>query len=278
MNPDMFTIGGFTLKWYSFLILMGVIVAFIVAIFEEKRKGFPKDFTLDLGFWLVLIGIAGARAYYVLFNLDYYLANPDQILAVWNGGLAIHGGIIAGAITLFVFCKYKNVSVIKTCDLVAPSLIIAQAVGRWGNFFNSEAHGPITTLEHLQNMFIPEFVINGMNINGHYYIPTFFYESLWCLLGFIILMILRYVLKKYNKGLLTSIYLIWYGIGRLCIESLRTDSLMLGNIKIAQLVSILFVIVGVGILVYSIVNYYKENKLEKEEIEKNKRRKIKKAS
>lgn len=268
MNPEMFSIGSFSLRWYSFFILVGIMLGLIIAAFEEKRKGFPKDFVIDLGFWLILAGIVGARAYYVLFNLDYYLKEPLQIFATWNGGLAIHGGIIGGLIALIIFCKKKNIEVIRACDLAVPSLIIAQAIGRWGNFFNSEAHGPLTTLAYLKDMNIPDFVIKGMYINGNYYIPTFYYESLWCILGFIILMVLRYVLKKHNKGILTSIYLIWYGIGRVYIESLRTDSLMLGNIKIAQLVSILSIVIGIIVLILSIIRYCKDNKKEKEELVK----------
>lgn len=268
MNPEMFSIGSISLRWYSFFILVGIMLGLIIAAFEEKRKGFPKDFVIDLGFWLILAGIVGARAYYVLFNLDYYLKEPLQIFATWNGGLAIHGGIIGGLIALIIFCKKKNIEVIKACDLAVPSLIIAQAIGRWGNFFNSEAHGPLTTLAYLKDMNIPDFVIKGMYINGNYYIPTFYYESLWCILGFIILMVLRYVLKKHNKGILTSVYLIWYGIGRVYIESLRTDSLMLGNIKIAQLVSILSIVVGIILLILSIIRYCKENRKEKEDLVK----------
>jgi phosphatidylglycerol:prolipoprotein diacylglycerol transferase len=263
MNPEMFSIGAFSIRWYSFLILVGIFLGLIIATFEEKRKGFPKDFVIDLGFWLILAGIVGARAYYVLFNLDYYLKVPLQVFATWNGGLAIHGGIIGGLIALIIFCKKKNIEIIKACDLAVPSLIIAQAIGRWGNFFNSEAHGPLTTLAYLKDMNIPDFVIKGMYINGNYYIPTFYYESLWCILGFIILMVLRYILKKHNKGILTSIYLIWYGIGRVYIESLRTDSLMLGNIKIAQLVSILSIVIGLVMLIIFIIGYCKENKKEK---------------
>ena len=253
MNPEMFSLGPISIRWYSFMILIGIIVAFVVATLEEKRKGFPKDFVIDLGFYLILFGILGARIYYVLFNLDYYLANPSQIIAVWNGGLAIHGGIIAGAVTLIVFCLKRKINILKTMDLVVPSLIIAQGIGRWGNFFNGEAHGPLTTLKYLQDLHIPEFVIKGMKINGNYYIPTFYYEFLWCLAGFVVLMLLRYLWKKYNTGQLTGFYLLWYGIGRLCIESLRTDALMLGNIKIAQLISILFIVSGFVILFWAII-------------------------
>lgn len=245
MNPEMFNIGGFSIRWYSFLILMGIIIAFVFAVLEEKRKKFPKDFVYDIGFWLILFGILGARLYYVLFNLDYYLSNPLEIIAVWNGGLAIHGGIIAGVITALIYCKKKDINLLETCDLIVPSVIIAQAIGRWGNFFNSEAHGPITTLAKLKDMYIPDFVINGMFIDGQYYIPTFYYESLWCIFGFVIMIICRYKWKNMKVGQMTGLYLFWYGVGRFFIESLRTDSLMFLNLKIAQLVSIIFIIVGI---------------------------------
>lgn len=261
MSPEIISIGGFSLRWYSVLILTGIIVAFFVAIKEEKRKGFPKDFIYDIGFWLILFGILGARIYYVLFNLSYYLANPLEIFAVWHGGLAIHGGIIAGVITAFVYCKHRKVNLLETCDLIVPSVLIAQAIGRWGNFFNSEAHGPVTTLAKLKDMYIPDFVINGMFIDGQYYVPTFYYESLWCILGFIILLICRYKVKNIKIGQMTGLYLFWYGAGRFFIESLRTDSLMFFNIKIAQLVSILFIIIGIGFFVYPIYKSYKKNKV-----------------
>lgn len=260
MNPEIFSIGSFSLRWYSILILMGIIIAFIVAIKEEKRKKFPKDFVYDIGFWLILFGILGARLYYVLFNLDYYLVNPLEIFAVWHGGLAIHGGIISGVITAFVYCKRRKVNLLETCDLIVPSVIIAQAIGRWGNFFNSEAHGPITTLAKLKDMYIPDFVINGMFIEGQYYVPTFYYESLWCILGFIILLICRYKIKNIKVGQMTGLYLFWYGVGRFFIESLRTDSLMLFNIKIAQLVSILFIVIGIVLFVFPICKFNKKNK------------------
>ena len=140
------------------------------------------------------------------------------------------------------------------------SLIIAQAIGRWGNFFNSEAHGPVTTLANLKDLFIPQFVIDGMNIGGVYYHPTFYYESLWCLLGFIVLLLVRRFYRSLKCGQLTCIYLMWYGIGRLFIESLRTDSLMIGGLKVAQLVSIGMVVIGVLVFIYLCFNRLKKGK------------------
>ena len=161
--------------------------------------------------------------------------------------MAIHGGIIAGLLTIYIFSKTKKVKVLSLTDLVVPSLILGQAIGRWGNFFNSEAHGPQVAKEVLEKLPIPKFVINGMNIDGAYYHPTFFYESMWCLLGFIILMILKKKVKL-RRGGITGIYFIWYSIARFFIEGLRTDSLMLGPIKIARLVSFFLFFLGLYLL------------------------------
>ena len=202
----------------------------------------------DLIFYTLIIGILGARVYYCVFNLDYYLANPSEILKIYNGGLAIHGGVIAGLIFVYLYTKKKNVSFIKILDIVAPAVIIAQSFGRWGNFFNQEAHGGITTYQNLKNMHIPEFIINGMHIEDKYYYPTFFFESIWCLIGFIILMIARKN-KNLRKGFQIGFYFIWYGIGRFFIETLRTDSLMFFGLKIAQIVSLIGIIIGIIIIV-----------------------------
>ena len=191
MNRVAFNIFGFNVYYYSLCILLGVIVAYILITREGKKQGLPKEFISDLIFYTLIIGILGARVYYCVFNLDYYLANPSEILKIYNGGLAIHGGVIAGLIFVYFYTKKKNVSFIKILDIVAPAVIIAQSFGRWGNFFNQEAHGGITTYQNLKNMHIPEFIINGMHIEGKYYYPTFFFESIWCLIGFIILMFVR---------------------------------------------------------------------------------------
>ena len=146
----------------------------------------------NLTFWTVLFGLLGARLYYVLFNWSLYSHDILSIFKFWEGGLAIHGGILFGIITIYLYCKKKNVNFLKILDIAAPALFIAQAIGRWGNFFNSEAHGYATTLTVLKNhKIIPDFIINGMNINGIYYEPTFYYESLWCILGFIALLVIR---------------------------------------------------------------------------------------
>lgn len=248
MNRVAFNIFGFNVYYYSLCILLGVIVAYILITREGKKQGLTKEFTSDLIFYTLIIGILGARVYYCVFNLDYYLANPSEILKIYNGGLAIHGGVIAGLIFVYFYTKKKNVSFIKILDIVAPAVIIAQSFGRWGNFFNQEAHGGITTYQNLKNMHIPEFIINGMYIEGKYYYPTFFFESIWCLIGFIILMIARRN-KNLRKGFQIGFYFIWYGIGRFFIEALRTDSLMFFGLKIAQIVSLIGIIIGIIIIV-----------------------------
>lgn len=248
MNRVAFNIFGFNVYYYSLCILLGVIVAYILITREGKKQGLTKEFTSDLIFYTLIIGILGARVYYCVFNLDYYLANPSEILKIYNGGLAIHGGVIAGLIFVYFYTKKKNVSFIKILDIIAPAVIIAQSFGRWGNFFNQEAHGEITTYQNLKNMHIPEFIINGMHIEGKYYYPTFFFESIWCLIGFIILMIARRN-KNLRKGFQIGFYFIWYGIGRFFIEALRTDSLMFFGLKIAQIVSLIGIIIGIIIIV-----------------------------
>lgn len=248
MNRVAFNIFGFNVYYYSLCILLGVIVAYILITREGKKQGLPKEFISDLIFYTLIIGILGARVYYCVFNLDYYLANPSEILKIYNGGLAIHGGVIAGLIFVYFYTKKKNISFIKILDIVAPAVIIAQSFGRWGNFFNQEAHGGITTYQNLKNMHIPEFIINGMHIEGKYYYPTFFFESIWCLIGFMILMIARRN-KNLRKGFQIGFYFIWYGIGRFFIEAFRTDSLMFLGLKIAQIVSLIGIIIGIIIIV-----------------------------
>ena len=262
MNSVLFEIGILQVKWYSFLILVGIILGGYLGLKEAKRKGMNKDIFIDVLFYGVLIGILGARIYYVLFNLDYYIPNPGEILQVWNGGLAIHGGVIAGAIFLYFYTKKKKINFWLLLDVMVVGLILAQAIGRWGNFFNGEAYGRDVTLEFLKNLHLPQFIIKGMYINGIYREPTFLYESILNLIGFIILISIRKI-KQLKTGMIFSAYLVWYGITRCIIESFRSDSLMLGSIKVAQLISILGVILGIGLMIYSYKHhkYYKEDQL-----------------
>jgi phosphatidylglycerol:prolipoprotein diacylglycerol transferase len=230
--------------------LIAIIIAYNLIIKEGKKRNINKDFLINLIFYCVIFGFIGARIYYVLFNLDYYLSYPQEILKIWNGGLAIHGGLIAGFITLVVYCKKYNKNIIKITDIAVVGIIIAQAIGRWGNFFNGEAYGPLTTLSTLKHQGIPSFIISGMHINGAYYLPTFYYESIWDLIGFIFLLLLRKK-KRLKVGTLSGSYLIFYSLGRFAIEYLRSDSLMLGNCKVAMLVSVLLIICGIVIIIKS---------------------------
>lgn len=244
MNSVFLDLGIVQIYWYSIILLVAFLIGGFLALQEAKRWKITEDFMINLFFYLIPISLLGARIYYVLFNLEFYSSNWINVLKIWEGGLAIHGGIIAAILFLLFYSKKYKVNTFRLTDILCVSLILGQAIGRWGNFMNSEAHGAITTLEHLKSLHIPEFIINGMNINGVYYEPTFLYESLWCLLGFIILYIYRR--RRYTKiGTTSSLYLIWYGIGRLFIEGMRTDSLMLGNIRVAQLISVIMIIVGI---------------------------------
>lgn len=242
--------GPIHIYWYSIFILLGILVALTLIYQEMKKNNIKKDTFIDLSFYTIIIGLIGARIYYVFFNLNYYLQHPIEIIQIYNGGLAIHGGLISGLLYIIYFCKKHKLKILKILDIIVVGVIIAQAIGRWGNFFNQEAYGPLTTYEYLKNIYLPEWLIEGMKISNEYYTPTFLYESLWNILGFIILILIRKV-KKLKIGMLSGIYLIWYSIGRFYIESLRTDSLMLENIKIAQLISIFFIIGGIIILVTS---------------------------
>lgn len=250
MSRIAFNIFGFNVYWYSLCILFGIIIAYFLITKESKKHNINKDIITDLIFYGIIIGLVGARLYYVVFNLDYYLTNPSQILAVWNGGLAIHGGLISGAIFVYIYCRKKNINFLRVLDIIAPCILIAQGLGRWGNFFNKEAHGGVTSINTLKNMHIPNFVIDGMNINGAYYYPTFFFESIGCIIGAIIIILIR-KRKNVKLGISSGLYLIWYGILRFFIEALRTDSLMLFNLKAAQIVSLVSIIIGVVLIFIS---------------------------
>lgn len=251
MNRVFFSLGGVTIYWYSVMILIGVLTGTYIVMKEAKRQN-KKEYIDNLIFYLVIAGIIGARIYYVIFEFDIYKYDLLSILKVWEGGLAIYGAIIAGIIVTVYYAKKCKQSVLNTTDILVPGLIIGQAIGRWGNFFNQEAHGTEVSLSFLQNLHLPSFIINGMHINGTYYHPTFLYESLWCILGLIILLIIRKITNR-KKGIVTYTYFIWYGIGRLFIEGLRTDSLYIGNIRVSQLVSIVLIIIGIiGIIINQI--------------------------
>ena len=244
MDSVLISLGSIEIRWYSVLILVGVVLAYLVISKEANRFKLQNEFMLNLLFWTFIVGVIGARLYYVLFNFSYYKTNILEIFKIWHGGLAIHGGILAGALTIYLYCKRYNVNVVKVLDIAVPGLLLAQAIGRWGNFFNGEAYGSVVEYETLVKMrIIPQFIIDNMYINGNYHLPMFYFESIACFIGFIILLIIRR--RKYIKrGQMLAFYLLWYGLVRFVVEIYRTDSLMFFNIKMAQLVSVIMVIVG----------------------------------
>ena len=257
MNPIFVKLGSIEIRWYSIFILSAFVIGYFLIINRCNKEKIDKNKISDLCFNLIIISILGARIYYCIFNLDYYLIEPLSIFKIWEGGLAIHGGIIAGIIFSILYCKKNKLDLIKIFDIIAPALVLGQSIGRWGNFFNSEAYGPITKLSTLKGMHIPKFIIDGMYIEGTYHHPTFFYESLGCLFIFIVLIILR---NKLKKGQTVGIYFILYGIIRFLVESLRQDSLILVNIKIAQIMSVIAILVGIYFFVkpYIRSNYDKQ--------------------
>ncbi len=257
MNRVALDLGIIQIYWYSLFMFLALLMGSIIVYKEFKKTKVDEEFFINLAFNVIIFGVIGARAYYVLFNLDYYLANPIEIFKVWNGGLAIHGGILAALIFIIFYCRKHKVYSLKILDMIVVGLILGQAIGRWGNFFNGEAYGAITTLDSLQKLGIPEFVINGMFIMGEYRQPTFFYESMWCLFGFLAMLIVRKY-KYLRRGQLTGFYLFWYGIERFVVEALRADSLMLGGVKIAQIVSIIFVLAGIYFMCF--FKYKKEER------------------
>lgn len=250
IDPIAFQLGPFQVHWYGVIIGLGIALGLYLVIKESKRLGLHPDTFVDLLVWAIPIAIISARIYYVIFEWDYYAQNPGDIIKVWNGGIAIHGALIGSVATTLVFAKLKGISFWKLTDIAAPSIILGQAIGRWGNFVNQEAHGGEVTRAFLENLMLPKFIIDQMYINGTYYHPTFLYESLWNIAGFILLLIIR---RKVNirRGELFLSYVIWYSIGRFFVEGLRTDSLMLTEyLRMAQVISIVLIVMAIAIMVY----------------------------
>lgn len=250
MNPVAFSIFGLDIRWYGILIALGMLLGITIANYTSKIRGTDYDELLNIVLLALPIAIIGARLYYVLFNLSYYSANPSEIINTRQGGLAIHGGIIAGFFTAFIYTYKKKLNFWNFADVAAPSIILAQAIGRWGNFFNGEAHGGPVSESFIKHF--PAFIQKGMYIDATYYQPTFLYESIWNVCVFLILIVL---LKKTKKpGLVFFTYLGLYSIGRFFIEGLRTDSLMIGPLRIAQLVSL----TGFTIWIIALIFYFKK--------------------
>jgi phosphatidylglycerol:prolipoprotein diacylglycerol transferase len=237
MNRVALDFGFIQIYWYSLCIVLGMICGMYLVYRETKKKHISEGLMTNLIFYTVVSAIIGARLYYVAFRWDYYSNNLMEILEIWNGGLAIHGAIILGGLYLIFHTKKYKLDTLQILDICCVGLIIGQVCGRWGNFFNQEAYGAEVSLDFLKGLHLPGFIIDGMHIDGAYYHPTFLYESLWCIIGFVILIFYRK--RRYVKtGQIFGIYCMWYGFGRFFIEGLRTDSLMLGSFKVAQIVSI----------------------------------------
>ena len=255
IDPIAIKIGPLTVAWYGIIIVVGMMLAIYLTTKEADKRDVSEDFIIDTAFWTIPIGIIGARLYYVLFELNVYLNDPIRIFYIWEGGLAIYGGIIAGFLTFYYRSQKENVPILLLTDIVTPYLLLAQGIGRWGNFVNQEAHGGEVTRQFLEKLMLPEFIIEGMNIGGTYYHPTFLYESVWSLIGVAVILLIRNREKLLLRGEATSAYLIWYGIGRLFIEGMRTDSLYLGAFRVSQIVSVVIILLGIGIILYQ--RFYK---------------------
>lgn len=253
IDPVAFNLGPLSVRWYGIIIAVGILLGYFVAQRALVKAGLHKDTLVDIIFYSALFGFIAARIYFVIFQWTYYAENPGEIIKIWHGGIAIHGGLIGGFIAGVIVCKVKNLNPFQIGDIVAPSIILAQGIGRWGNFMNHEAHGGPVSRAFLEQLHLPNFIIENMYINGQYYHPTFLYESIWDVAGFIILVNIR---KHLKLGETFFLYLTWYSIGRFFIEGLRTDSLMLtSNIRVAQLVSILLILISISLIVYRRIKY-----------------------
>ncbi|BAY12360.1 prolipoprotein diacylglyceryl transferase [Calothrix sp. NIES-2098] len=247
-GPILWRIGPITIRWYGLLIATAVLIGVSLSQYLAKRRNVNPDLLSDLSIWLVVGAIPAARLYYVLFQWPEYAQHPDRIIAIWQGGIAIHGAILGGLVAALIFAKLKQVSFWQLADLVAPSLILGQAIGRWGNFFNSEAFGDPTNLPW--RLYIPPDRRPPELANFEYFHPTFLYESLWDLMVFALLITL-FVRSLQGKprlkiGTLFLTYLVAYSLGRFWIEGFRTDSLMLGPLRMAQVVSLIGILLGLA--------------------------------
>jgi phosphatidylglycerol:prolipoprotein diacylglycerol transferase len=277
IDPVAIDLGIIQIHWYGIIMGTAALLGLYLAVLEGKRQGIDTDKLLDMMIWVLPSAIIGARLYYVIFEWDYYAIHPEDILAVWKGGLAIHGGLIGAFLVGYLFIRKHKLPFLQLADIVAPSILLGQAIGRWGNFINQEAHGGPVDVSVLQQMHLPQGIIEQMTIGGVTYHPTFLYESLWNLLGFAVLLFLRYVVIP-KRGTILFTYLLWYSLGRFFIEGLRTDSLAFagpdwlasllqllwaplgmlfaagelsgGNIRVAQLVSFICVLLAIGFIIW----------------------------
>ncbi len=252
LNRVFLELGPLTIYWYGVIIASGAFLGLYLAMKEAERRGLKSDLIMDLVVFAIPISIIFARIYYVIFEWERYAGGPLwKIFAIWEGGIAIHGALIGAVLTAVIYTRVKKVSFWMIADILAPSLILGQAIGRWGNFMNQEAHGGAMSEAAYQNFhqYLPDFIMNQMCIDGVLYYPTFLYESVWNLLVFALLLVLR----KYNplRGEMFLTYVISYSIGRFFIEGMRTDSLyLIGNIRTAQFLSLILIAAAVILIIY----------------------------
>lgn len=270
MNPIAFEIFGLQVHWYGLIIAFGLLLAIGLAYYLAPRRGFKREDPFEWVLWMLPPAIIGARLYYIIYNNGPW---GWEAFAIWNGGIAIYGGIIGGAIGLLIYCLVRKKNFFKVTDIVAPSLILGQCIGRWGNFVNQEAYGNLITnpsqqwfpfaveidSTHFTELARQQCIdFYGSIPSSAWFNATFFYESMTSLFTCIILILL---VKKVNiVGIPTCAYLILYGIARLIIEGFRTDSLMWGSIRVSQLVSIILIVAGISYATYLIINHIKTQK------------------
>ena len=258
MNKIAFSVFGRDVAWYGILITCGMILAVLLATRLIKYEGISSDDILDLAFTVIVFGVIGARAYYVIFSwgeinyvatggtaLQNILNTIYNCIAIWEGGLAIYGGVLGGLISAFVFSKIKKISYFKLTDILAPCVLVGQIIGRWGNFVNVEAYGAETNLPWRMGI---QYIVNGATVTEKYVHPTFLYESLWNLVLLSVILLI-YKKKKFD-GQMCAMYFMFYGLGRMLIEGLRTDSLMLGNLRVSQGLSFLLIVLGILMFIF----------------------------
>ncbi|MBD2578106.1 prolipoprotein diacylglyceryl transferase [Oscillatoria sp. FACHB-1406] len=247
-GPIISQFGPLVLRWYSLLIVSAIIIGMTLSQYLAKRRRINPELVADLALWLVVAAIPCARLYYVLFEWKNYVGRPEEIIAIWHGGIAIHGAMIGATLAALIFARLNKVSFWQLADLVAPSAILGQAIGRWGNFFNSEAFGDPTNLPW--KLYIPPANRPPSFQQFEYFHPTFLYESLWNLTVFAGLLYLFFWGLRHpgrlKVGTIMLTYLVAYSCGRFWIEGLRTDSLMLGPLKMAQVISLVAIALGLA--------------------------------
>ena len=229
------SLGGLSVRWYGLLIVVGMLLGILLASLRERRLGLPRETAVDLALWGIPAAIVGARLYYVIFSWESYADHPVSALYIWEGGLAIYGGLIGGLAAGLIYARVKRLNFLKLADLAAPSFALGQAVGRWGNFFNQEAYGIPVASERLR--FFPVAV--RIEADGLWHYATFFYESLWCLVIVLTLLLLERRGRLKRPGNVFFLYVLMYGLERALVEGLRTDSLYLGPVRVSQALSLI---------------------------------------